>query len=184
MSIIKVKKLWENGEIVALCNADYALNCDALNIGSMKPAWIVRKQGCCGSGEQTSLTFKDPNDVTALAGIWVESGGNGILLDAATVAAVADACNECCDDANGNVVAPVYDGVIPAIPDVASNTYCITRSDDGSYLAVQNAFLDYHGNYQTMVHKSNAAGVSKYEVKASVPPVAVGADVVAVGACV
>lgn len=181
MSIIKVKKLWENGELVAACNQESSINCQVLNIGSLKEAWIKRTAGCCGGGDNTEITFQNPNDPSAIKGIWVEANGQGMILDAATVAAVTDKCNACCGE--DVTVAPVYNGTLPPIASQNPNTYCITRSDNGTYLAIQNAFLDYQGKYQTMVHKSNASGVSKYEITAPTAPVPVGTDVIAVGAC-
>lgn len=181
--IIQVKKLWQNGEMVALCDDYVGLNCDNFDLGSLKDAWIVFEGGCCGAPPQANLTFQAPDPSKYfIHGIWVQDEGAGILLDAATVDAVAVACNTCCGQPA--VVAPVYNGVIPPSPVQNPNTYCITRSDNGSYLAVSNAFLDYTGKYQTMVHKSYAAGVSKYEITAVTPPVPVGADVVSNGACV
>jgi hypothetical protein len=181
MAVIKVKKLWEDGELVGACNILVGMDCATFNMGSLRPVWVQRKAGCCGNGGTTTITFKNPNDANALSGVWVESNGRGIVLDAVDVAAVVDKCNLCCGE--DTTVEAQFDGVIPAIDEGADATFCVTRSDDGSYLAVNQTYLDYLGKYTTMVHKSNAGGVSKYEIKAKVKPVGVGADVVATGVC-
>jgi hypothetical protein len=179
--IVNVKKLWEKGDIVAVCNQSTALNCNVLNMKSAKDIWIVRTQGCCGSGIITSLSEKNPNDPNALKGVWVESKGDGIVVDVATVDDLIAKCNGCCGD--DPTIAGQYNGVIPDMQDAGAGSFCVTRSDDGSAFAIQNALLDYQGKYVTMTHKSTVNGVSKYNITADSMPTPIGTDAIASGIC-
>lgn len=179
MSIIQAKVLWQNGEVVN-CPSDINLNCSQFDLASVRDAWITRRAQCCGKS-QTGLTFSNPNDANALHGIWISVRGEGLVIDAADVASVVTACNACCGDPTD--VAPVYDGTIPPVTDPAQNLYCVRRADNGGSYAIQNAFLDYQGNYAHMVHKQYLNGVSTYEMQAYKKPVALGTDVVTAGAC-
>lgn len=183
MNIIDAKVLFQNDTLVAECNRSMSLNCADFTMGSGKDAWIKRTQGCCGDQGFPALTFQDPQDSSAIHGIWVESskGLFGILIDAATPADVNTACNACCG--TSTTVTPVYNGTLPADTSGALSNFCITRSDDGSITAIQNAYLDYQGQYATIRLFSNASGVSKYSVTATVKPIAINTDTVATGVC-
>lgn len=182
MSVITAKVLWRNGQYVANCLEGQGVNCDTLALGSLKTAWIVRKENCCGADPSADITFVNPNDNDALKGVFLQDAASNILvLNAASVEAVADACNVCCGE-TGTVVAPNY-STIPALTASTVSSFCVTRVDTGDYKAMQQMIIDYYDRTVTINFKSAASGTSKYDVTAYSKPNPVGTDTVATGAC-
>lgn len=158
------------------------INCKNLAAYSPRQVWLKRRlmQGN-GTIIQYLPTFdaSDPEiDANTIQGWMVQVGEEIIMLDAASAAAITDKCNACCDDVPQTVTRYYTSGVPDFDPDTLA-TYTITRTDDGSPFAVQEAAYAYLGQYVTMVHTSHSSGTSVYTVTAFRIPTAIGSDVVA-----
>lgn len=135
MSFIEAKVLYKNEEFVGACNV-YSLINSQLVAGQPRQAWIFPN----GYGYQT-LTFKDPQKVGALTGVWLTENGVGMLVDG-TIDDVATKLSACCGDTPEQVT-PVYNGVFPGQDAPVAATYTFTRVDDGDISAMQDFALAY-----------------------------------------
>lgn len=135
MSHILVKKIYQDEQFIGLCNQVSTINTDRIT-DPPREAWLIRKDGPI----QFNIDFKDPQDGSAIKGVWLGEGGKGILIDG-TLADVQAKINECCGE---NVtVTPVYNGVYPALFAPVAKTYTVTRVEDGSFLNQKDMLLAY-----------------------------------------
>lgn len=171
---------------------DYPLiqiNCENLGAYAPRPA-VVKRRVAPGFGVQESvvLTFDlcdpeiDDNSLFGYAVTQVNGDGTGrvVVIDATSAAEIVSACNACCDDTD-DTVAGIYTSGIPAFEDLTATSYTLTRMDDGQPYDVQQANLDYLGQYfpGTFRHTGwQVSGVSTYTFESYTVPVAIGSDVI------
>ncbi len=169
------------------------INCERLADFTPKQVWLQRFMP---SGDGTITEYQVTFGVNSsdllqygtnlIQGVYVEQDGKGFIVDVADVNTITNACNACCDSSPVATLTRFYTGGIPLFADPATALFCITRLDDGSISAHQNAAFAYTGQYNgTFKLRSNLSGVSKYTVQSYVgwPPVAQGADTVVAGQC-
>lgn len=169
------------------------LNCNKLTAFIPRKVWLTRT---LPSGDGTDLVYGytfgiNSTDITQygtnlIQGFYVEQEGKGFVIDVLDANTFIAACNACCDDSPPTTLARYYTSGIPLFSYPTEQKYCITRADDGTVNAHQEAALAYtsqiHGNVRL---KSNISGVSKYEVTSFTgwPPTALGSDTIAIGYC-
>lgn len=193
MSLVSAYVIYDgtSGTYVGGANKTIQINCERLKAYSPRPVWLLRRL-MPGDGTQiqhlvtfqpTSAELLDPNTIQ---GFWIEVDGEDTMIDIASAEALINACN-CpdCDTPDGNPVARFYTSGIPQFAQLTLNTYCLTRTDDGSGYAHDVAVMAYTGRYVgTMRLRSNVSGVSHYQFQAfGDAPTPVGTDVIALGAC-
>lgn len=179
--IITAIKMWQDG-VFAPSGCTVNLNCELFASRSPRAAWLKPENGCCGSQPGVyGLTLQQPNPTTqgVLQGVWIDMlDGTGILIDAATVASVADACNGCCGTTP--VIAGQYNGVFPTAADLVPATYTFTRVDDGDIYAIQRVNLDYlYKAIPGTVNRSSynsSTSTSTYTFSSYYEPVFLGTD--------
>lgn len=187
MGVIRLKKLWENGQYVADCNREELFECTDLK--DAKQAWLVRG-GDCDVAFEPYLTIVNPNDANALIGVQIETrSGDLFLADVADglPEAIATACDTCCVDGTTVTEAPLvvgeYNGVIPPYTPAAAVTFCITATDNGGPSATAALFQLYYGSYDTLAVFSHTGTTTKYQGTADKLPVPRPGSTVATGAC-
>lgn len=152
---------------VGATGATISINCERVQAFSPRPVWLTRTSAP-GDGTiilyeptfaPTSQQLLDPN---TLVGFWLEQDGQDVMIDITTQAAFQQACDACCGSVP-TIIANNYGGNAPAFAPLATNTFCVTRSDDGSAGAHDAAAADYVSLYiGTFRLKSNTSGVSVY----------------------
>lgn len=144
-----------------------SINCERLTAFSPRPVWLMRTTAP-GDGtiilrqptfSPTSAQLLDPN---IIAGFWIEQDGQDVMIDVTTAAAFQAACDACCGTVPA-IIANNYAGNVPAVVPLSAGSFCLTRADDGSAGAHDDAAADYVGLYVgNMRLKSNTSGVSVY----------------------
>jgi hypothetical protein len=171
---------------------DYPLiqiNCENLGAYAPRPV-VVKRRVAPGFGVQdnNTLTFDlcdpeiDENSLFGYAVTQVNGDGTGrlVVVDATSAEAIVTACNACCDDA-AETVTGIYTSGIPVMEDLSLTTYTLTRMDDGQPYDIQQATLDYLGQYfpGTFRHTGwQVSGVSTYTFQSFTVPVEIGSDVI------
>lgn len=169
------------------------INCERLQSFTPVKVWLQRWLAA-GDGTlvETQITF-DVNSVdltqygaNLIQGVYIEQDGAGMIIDIASAATLLDACNACCDDSPVATLTRFYTGGIPSFSNPVSANFCITRLDDGSASAHNEAALAYAGSFQGSIKLvSSLSGTSRYQVVSYTgwPPAARGTDIVATGTC-
>lgn len=161
-----------------------SLNCTDFAAFTPKAGWLKRKLSMGVAGGtiiEYSPTFSasDPEiDSNTLPGVFVQQNDQLVMLDAASVQAVIDACDGCCD---GNSLVPRYftSGVPTPFVSPTTSNYTIARTDDGTPRAVDQFSIDYLDQVVLdPVHVSYTSGTSIYLVRCFGRPTPVGTDVV------
>lgn len=174
-NIITGRALYIPETVFTTCDKEVSINSNNFTGGTPKIGYLNRKVSPVSEsdGIEYELTFANPN-VDALSGVWIEEeGGIGVLLDAATVAAVVTAADACCGQTTA--VTPFYGGTYPAMTGNTLHVGTITRADGGTYLAQQKLTLDDYGpQVKTVAFASynSGTGVSTYNWTAYTKPVA------------
>lgn len=176
----------DNGTLVTI-------NCDQLQSFTPVECWL---QSWLPAGDGTDVIYQLTFDVSSvdltqygtnlIQGVYIEQNGIGMMIDAADVSTVSTACSACCDSSPVATLTRFYTGGIPSFSNPTAATFCITRLDDGSASAHNEAALAYVGSFSgSFKMVSNMSGTSKYQVQSYTgwPPAARGTDVVASGAC-
>lgn len=158
------------------------INCLALSAWSPSFGYLKRKLGM-GAGGGTIILYNptfdanDPEiDDNSLQGVFIQSEGQLLMIDATSVQEVVDTCDACCDDA-GNAVTPYYGSVIPAFISPTTANYVIQREDDGTPRAIDKFSMDYmEQTVADPIHRSWGYGYSIYVVNCFGTPTLVGTD--------
>lgn len=191
MSFVSAYILYDgnSGTYVGDQNKTIQINCDRMRAYSPRPCWLLRRlMPGDGTQVQTLLTFEltsNQEDVNTVQGYAIEVDGQDSVIDIASWEDLINACN-CpdCDSPDGNPVTRHYLSGPTAFTAPTLNTYCITRSDDGTGYAHDVAVMAYTGRYVgDMRLRSNLSGVSHYQIQAYSKPVPVGTDTISTGAC-
>lgn len=172
-------------------NPTIQLNCERLNAFSPQPVWLVR-QLAPGDGTEmiytptfgpSSAELLDPN---TLQGFWIIQDGKSAMIDIPNANTLTTSCDGCCGQ--NPVLTRFYTGGIPSFNPLVQNTYCITRTDDGSTIAHGKIALDYMTQIiSNPIRTSWVSGVSKYQIVSFYPSTTnfkiVGTDTIAAGGC-
>jgi hypothetical protein len=169
------------------------INCEQLSAFSPRAVWL---QSWLPSGDGTDRIYQPTFELTSaeqlqygtnlIQGFWIEQDGAGMMVDVANIATLISACSACCGSNPAVTLARFYTGGIPLFTTPTEATYCIQRLNDGSMYANNQVALDYASqSHGSVVVKSNLSGVTRYQITTYVgwPPVAIGTDTVATGAC-
>lgn len=169
------------------------INCDQLAAFTPVKCWL---QTWLPAGDGTDVVYQLTFDVNSvdltqygtnlIQGVYIEQNGMGMVIDVADVETVSTACNACCDDSPAVTLTRYYTGGIPAFSNPSAATFCITRLDDGSASAHNEAALAYVGSFSgSFKLVSSLSGTSRYQVTSYTgwPPAARGTDVVSAGTC-
>lgn len=170
-----------------------SINCERLQSFSPRPVWLKRVLAP-GDGTKTLFvpTFAPTSaellDVNTIAGFWIRQDGQDVMIDVTTKEAFQTACDACCGTVP-DIIASVYSGNVPTFVSLQTNTFCVTRTDDGSGQAVNDFVWDYGRDTIGKVKiRSNVSNVSKYTVQslwtlAQFTKILKGTDTVVAGAC-
>lgn len=164
------------------------LNCEMLAAFTPRAVWLQR---VLAPGDGTLVLYQptfsiNSTDITQygtnlIQGFWVEQNGMGMMVDVANINTIITACNTCCDDSPVGTLTRFYTSGIPLFAAPTTQYYCITRLDNGSITAHQDAAFAYTGTYVGDFRVvSNTSGVSVYRVASFTgwPPVARGTDTI------
>lgn len=167
------------------------INCLTLSAWSPAFGYLKRKLGMGVAGG--TIIIYNPTFATSAAddpeialpntlqGVFIQSEGQLLMIDAVSVQNVVDTCDACCDD-SGNSVTPYYGSVIPAFISPTTQNYVIQRQDDGTPRAIDKFSIDYMEQAVTdPIHRSWGYGYSIYVLNAFGTPTLVGTDVLLPG---
>lgn len=168
-----------------------AINCLALSAWSPRFGYLKRNLGMGTAGGTIILynpTFaQDANEdpeislPNTLQGVFVQSEGQLLMIDAVSVQDVVDTCDACCDAA-GNSVTPYYGSVIPAFISPTTAQYVIQREDDGTPAAIDIFSIDYmEQTVADPIHRSWGYGFSQYVIRCFGTPTLIGSDTLVSG---
>lgn len=167
------------------------INCERINAWSPRPIWLKRFLAPGDGTVEQFLLTSDPTseellDANTLQGFLISQDGQDVMVDAANLAAITDACSACCGEVP-SIVTPFYVSGVPAFSGPTLNTICVYRADNGSAGAHDAFAWDYAGQYVgTAQLRSNFSNVSHYTIKtywtATTFPAKNG-DTVYAGAC-
>lgn len=172
-------------------NPTIQINCERLNAFSPRPVWLRRE---LAPGDGTAIIYTptffvssvELADVNTLQGFWIEQDGKSAIIDIPTAATLVAGCDACCDDAP-IALTRFYTSGIPSFTPLTSNTFCITRSDDGTTISHGAVALDYIGQiFGNPIRTSWVSGVSKYQVTSFYTLTQIvkrGTDTIASGVC-
>lgn len=169
------------------------LNCERLQAFTPRAVWLQRS---LAPGDGTTILYQptflvNSTDIAQygnnlIQGFWVEQDGMGMMVDVANVNTIITACNQCCDSSPAVTLTRFYTGGITSFTNPTEQSYCVTRSDDGSAYAHTKFSTDYISQYTGTARLiSNISGVSRYRITSYLgwAPVAQGTDVIIPGTC-
>lgn len=169
------------------------INCQQLQAFTPRRVWIQRT---LPAGDGTDIIYMptfsiNSTDITQygnnlVQGLYIEQDGKGIIVDVADINTLITACNQCCDDGPAVTLTRYYTGGVPLFSQPTDQSYCITRLDDGSPYAHNQASLAYVGQYHGSLRLvSNISGVSRYQAISFTgwPPTPRGTDTIIPGTC-
>lgn len=175
-----------NGKLVTI-------NCEQVTQFSPKRVWLQR---WLAPGDGTVINYQPTMAVNStdlaqygtnlIQGFIVEQvGGGNVIVDVLDINTFLAGCNACCGN-TAVTLARYYTGGIADFAYPVSAKFCITRLDDGSAFAHNQAALAYASQYVNSFRlRSNLSGTSTYEVTSYVgwSPIPRGSDTVTAGGC-